>query len=61
MQAGVGCFAHGVQTRHIGARVQVGMHAAAGVVRGWHHWDRVFGDVYAERRAARHDVGEVLA
>jgi hypothetical protein len=39
MQAGVGGFANGVQARQVGAAVQVGVDAAAGVVRGRHHGD----------------------
>ena len=60
MQAGAGHLAHGVQTGQVGAARQVGQHAAAGEVGGGHHGDRLLGDVDAQRRAVREDVGEVL-
>jgi hypothetical protein len=41
VQAGVGGFAHRVEARQVGAAVQVGDHAAAGVVRRRHHRNRL--------------------
>ena len=60
MQAGVGGLADRVQAGQVGAAVQVGDDAAAGVVRGRHDRDRLPGDVDAELQAARVDVREVL-
>jgi hypothetical protein len=60
VQAGAGGLAHGVQARQVGAAVQVGDHAAAGVVRRGHHRNGLLGDVDAQLQAARVDVGEVL-
>ena len=60
MQAGAGGLADRVQAGDVGAAVQVGHDAAAGVVRGRHHRDRLLGDVDAEFQAARVDGREVL-
>jgi hypothetical protein len=60
VQAGVGGLAHGVQARQVGAAVEVGDDAAAGVVRRRHHRDRLARDVDAQLQAARVDGREVL-
>ena len=60
MQAGVGGFAHGVEAGQVGAAVQIGDHAAAGVVRRRHHRDGLARDVDAQAEAARVDGGEVF-
>ena len=60
VQAGAGGLAGGVEAGNVGARVQVGDDAAAGVVRRRDDRDGVAGDVDAQFGAARQDVREVL-
>ena len=60
VDAGAGAFTHRIQARQVGAGIQVGDHAAAGVVSRRHHRDGFTGDVYAEFLAAPGDIREVL-
>ena len=60
MQAGVAGFAHGVEAGQVGLAIEVGDHAAAGVVGRGHHWNRLGGNVDAERRASRMNVRKVF-
>jgi hypothetical protein len=39
--------------------MHISHHAAAGVMRGRHHRDRLFADIYAQLQTAFIDVGEV--
>ena len=59
MQARAGGLTNGVQARQVGAAVQVGQHAAAGVVGGGHHGNGVFADVNAQLQASSVNVGKV--
>ncbi len=61
VQAGVGGLADGVQAGQVGAGLRVHEHAAAGVVGGGHHRNRLGGDVDAELQAALVDGREVLS
>ena len=58
VHAGAGALAAGVQAGHAGAAVQVGAHAAAGVVRGRRDRDQLGHRVDAVRAAAREDRRE---
>ena len=60
MQAGAGSFANRIQARQVGAPGRVRDNAAAGVMGGRHDRYRLRGDVDAEFKAARQDVGEVF-
>src|SRR5690606_29758445 len=61
VQAGVSGLADGVQPRQVGVAAQVDQHAAAGVVGGGHHGNRLFGDVDVQFQQApvnRREVGD---
>ncbi len=60
VQTGVGGLAHCVQPGQVGSPVEVGDHAAAGVVRGRNHGNGLARDVDAELQAARVDGREML-
>ena len=59
VQSGEGHLAGSVKPLHIGAAVEVGHDAAAGVVGGGHDRNRLSGDVYAQFHALGVDIGEV--
>ena len=59
MQPRISSLAHGIQTRHIGAALQIGVDAAAGVVRRGHNGYGVAGDVYAQAQQSFIDIGEM--
>ena len=54
VQTGAGGLADGVQVADVGAPIQVGVHAAAGIMRGGHHRNRLARDVDAVVEAAPH-------
>jgi hypothetical protein len=60
VQAGVGRLADGVEARQVAAAFEVADHAAAGVVRGRHHRNRLPGDVDAQLQATCVDGREVF-
>jgi len=59
MQTGAGGFAHRVEPGNAGACAQVGLHAAARVMRGRHNRNRLVRDVNAKLQATRQDGGKV--
>ena len=59
VQAGETGFADGIQARHVGVAAIVDHHSAAGVMRRWHHRDRLTGDIDAKGQAALVHGGEV--
>ena len=61
VQPGIGRLAHRVQAGQVGPALDVGDHAAAGVVGRRHDRDRLAGDVDAQLRAAGVDGREVRA
>jgi len=60
VQTAIGGFTDRIQVPHIGARVQVGNDAAAGVVSSRYHRNRFFADIDAQRQAARIDSREMF-
>ena len=59
VQAGAAHLADREEPRHVGGAELIHQHAAAGVVRRWHHGDRLAGDVDAEALAAPGNGREV--
>ena len=60
MQSGVGGFSNRVKIPYIGARVQIGDDASAGVVCGRNYRDRLFADIDPQAEAARINGREVF-
>ena len=57
----LGDFARGIESRRVGAAVEVHHHAAAGVMLRRHDRDRLLGDVDAEPEQLLVDVREMRA